>query len=160
MAPRTSAGILLYRHRDGNREVLLVHPGGPFFGHKDQGKWSVPKGEYDPEDADYETTARREFREETGNAVPEAQLLDLGSIRQRSGKIVVAWAVEGDLDTVTMSSNFIEFEWPPFSGHVKRFPEIDKWVYFGPQEARLKIKEAQLPLLDRLDGLLDEGDRP
>ncbi len=155
MTPRTSAGILLYRHRDGNREVLLVHPGGPFFGHKDEGNWSIPKGEHDAEDADYETTARREFLEETGHVVPEVPLIDLGSIRQRGGKVVFAWAVEADLDSATMSSNFIELEWPPFSGRVKRFPEVDKWVYFRHEEARFKIKETQIPLLNRLDDILD-----
>jgi predicted NUDIX family NTP pyrophosphohydrolase len=155
MAPRTSAGILAYRIRGGSREVLLVHPGGPFFGHKDAGNWSIPKGEHDLVDGDYLTTARREFLEETGHPVPEGPLLDLGSIRQKSGKIVYAWAVEADIDPATMSSNVIEISWPPFSGRTKRFPEVDQWVYFGPAEVRIKMKETQLPLFDRLYEILD-----
>ena len=147
---RTSAGILLYRRSQGGVEVLLVHPGGPFFGKKDLGNWSIPKGEVDPTDPDFEQTARREFLEEVGHAVPGGALIDLGTIRQKSGKIVYAWAVEGDLDTDTMSSNMIEIEWPPFTGRIKSFPEVDKWVYFGPEEARLHIKDTQAPLLDRL----------
>jgi predicted NUDIX family NTP pyrophosphohydrolase len=151
---RTSAGILLYRRRDSVLEVLLVHPGGPFFGRKDLGNWSVPKGEVDPEDPHYEATARREFLEEVGHPVPAGRLIDLGSIRQKGGKTVYAWAIEGDFDPATMSSNFIELEWPPFSGRHKRFPEVDKWVYFGPEEARSHIKETQIPLLDRLESIL------
>lgn len=157
---RTSAGILLYRRRVGVLEVLLVHPGGPFFGNKDLGNWSVPKGEVDPTDPDYEQTARREFLEEVGHPVPDGPLIDLGSIRQKSGKIVYAWAVEGDIDTATMSSNFIEFDWPPFSGRKKRFPEVDKWVYFDPAEARRHIKETQAPLLERLDAVLSTSQPP
>jgi predicted NUDIX family NTP pyrophosphohydrolase len=155
---RTSAGILLYRRREGVIEVLLVHPGGPFFGKKDLGNWSVPKGEVDPGDPHYEATARREFAEEVGHPVPDGRLIDLGSIRQKSGKIVYAWAVEGDIDPASMSSNDVELEWPPFSGRKKRFPEVDKWVYFDPSGARLHIKETQRPLLDRLDEAL-AGDR-
>jgi predicted NUDIX family NTP pyrophosphohydrolase len=156
---RTSAGILLYRRRAGTLEVLLVHPGGPFFGRKDLGNWSIPKGEVDVADPDYEHTARREFAEEVGHPVPTAKLIELGSIRQKGGKIVYAWAVEGDIDPATMTSNFIEFEWPPFSGKIKRFPEVDRWVYFGPEEARTHIKETQIPLIDRLEAALS-GDQP
>jgi predicted NUDIX family NTP pyrophosphohydrolase len=151
---RTSAGILLYRRREGILEVLFVHPGGPFFGRKDLGNWSIPKGEVDEDDPDFEQTARREFLEEVGHPVPSGRLIELGSIRQKGGKIVYAWAVEGDIDPATMSSNMIEFEWPPFSGKRKSFPEIDKWVYFGPEGARQHIKETQLPFLDRLDAAL------
>jgi predicted NUDIX family NTP pyrophosphohydrolase len=147
---RTSAGIVLYRQREGTVEVLLVHPGGPFFGHKDLGNWSIPKGEVDSTDADYLSAARREFLEEVGHAVPDGRLIDLGTIRQKSGKVVYAWAVEGDLDTTSMSSNMIELEWPPFSGRKKRFPEVDKWVYYGPEEAKRHLKDTQAPLLDRL----------
>ena len=154
---RTSAGILLYRRREGTLEVLLVHPGGPFFGRKDLGNWSIPKGEVDPVDPDYEQTARREFAEEVGHTVPAAPLIELGSIRQKGGKVVYAWAVEGDIDPATMTSNFIEFEWPPFSGRVKRFPEVDRWVYYGPQEARAHIKETQISLIDRLEAALSGG---
>jgi predicted NUDIX family NTP pyrophosphohydrolase len=148
---RTSAGILLYRLREGVLEVLLVHPGGPFFSHKDLGHWSIPKGEVDTADSDYEQTARREFLEEVGHPVPAGPLIDLGTIRQKSGKIVYAWAVKGDMDTSTMSSNFIELAWPPFSGRKMRFPEVDKWVYFGPSEVRRHMKETQVPLLERLE---------
>ena len=158
--PRTSAGILLYRHLDGVLEVLLVHPGGPFFGNKDLGNWSIPKGEVDPGDSDFEQTARREFLEEVGHAVPSGRLIDLGSIRQKGGKIVYAWAVEGDIDTATMTSNFIELDWPPFSGRKKRFPEVDKWVYFGTEQARLHIKPTQAPLLDRLEAALAAPEGP
>jgi predicted NUDIX family NTP pyrophosphohydrolase len=155
---RTSAGILLYRRREGTLEVLLVHPGGPFFGRKDLGNWSIPKGEVDVADPDYEHTARREFEEEVGHPVPSAPMIELGSIRQKGGKIVYAWAVEGDIDPATMTSNFIEFEWPPFSGKIKRFPEVDRWVYYGPEDARAHIKEAQIPLIDRLEAALS-GDQ-
>lgn len=151
---RTSAGIVLYRRREGVFEVLLVHPGGPFFGRKDLGNWSIPKGEVSQLDPDYEGTARREFLEEVGHPVPQGRLIDLESIRQKGGKIVYAWAIEGDIDPATMNSNFIEIEWPPFSGRIKRFPEVDRWVYYGPDEARLHIKPTQIPLLERLDEAL------
>jgi len=151
---RTSAGILLFRRRAGTLEVLLIHPGGPFFGRKNLRNWSIPKGEVDPADPNFEQTARREFAEEVGHPVPSAPLIELGSIRQKSGKVVHAWAVEGDIDPATMTSNFIEFEWPPFSGKVKRFPEVDQWVYFGPEDARAHLKDTQIPLLDRLDAAL------
>lgn len=151
---RTSAGIVLYRRREGVLEVLLVHPGGPFFGRKDLGNWSIPKGEVSQLDPDFEGTARREFLEEVGHPVPQGRLIDLESIRQKGGKIVYAWAIEGDIDPATMNSNFIEIEWPPFSGRIKRFPEVDRWVYYGPDEARLHIKPTQIPLLERLDEAL------
>jgi predicted NUDIX family NTP pyrophosphohydrolase len=154
---RTSAGILLYRRREGVLEVLLVHPGGPLFARKDLGAWSIPKGEIDATDPDAEQTARREFLEEVGHPVPPGRLIALGSIRQKSGKIVHAWAADGEIDPATMNSNFIEFEWPPFSGRKKRFPEVDKWVYFGPEDARLHMKETQIPLLERLEAALAAG---
>ena len=151
---RTSAGILLYRRRAGALEFLLVHPGGPFFGRKDLGNWSIPKGEVDEQDQDYEQAARREFLEEVGHPVPAGRLIELGSIRQKSGKIVHAWAIEGDIDPATMTSNVISIPWPPFTGRQTTFPEIDKWVYYGPEQARLHIKATQVPLLDRLDAAL------
>ena len=151
---RTSAGILLYRRREGAIEVLLVHPGGPFFGRKDLGNWSIPKGEVDEDDTDFEQTARREFLEEVGHPVPPGRLIELGSIRQKSGKIVHAWAIEGDIDPATMTSNMISIPWPPFTGRQTTFPEIDRWVYYGPDQARLHMKETQLPLLDRLYAVL------
>ena len=156
--PRISAGILLYRRREDSLEVLLVHPGGPFFGRKDLGNWSIPKGEVSQTDPDYEQTARREFLEEVGHPVPLGPLIELGSIVQKGGKTVYAWAIEGDIDPATMSSNFIEFEWPPFSGRMQRFPEVDRWVYYGPDEAREHIKPTQAPLLDRLDAALANVD--
>ncbi|MGA2512506.1 MAG: NUDIX domain-containing protein [Candidatus Limnocylindrales bacterium] len=146
---RISAGILLYRRREGILEVLLVHPGGPFFAHKDLGYWSIPKGEVDGTDVDYQVTARREFLEEVGHPVPPGPLIELGSIRQKGGKTVYAWGAEGDIDTATMRSNLIE--WPLF---LRSTPEVDRWVYFGPDEARRHIKETQIPLLDRLEAAL------
>ena len=157
---RTSAGILLYRRRGGMVEVLLVHPGGPFFGRKDLGNWSIPKGEVDEEDTDFEQTARREFLEEVGHPVPPGRLIELGSIRQKSGKIVHAWAIEGDIDPATMTSNMISIPWPPFTGRQTTFPEIDRWVYYGPDLARLHIKETQLPLLERLYAALSAIPEP
>jgi predicted NUDIX family NTP pyrophosphohydrolase len=154
VAIRTSAGILLYRLRDGRLEVLLGHPGGPFFGRKDLGSWSIPKGARAPTDADLEATARREFLEETGHPVPAGPLLDLGSVRQKGGKIVYAWAAEGDLDPAQATSNMIEIPWPPFTGRVKRFPEIDRVAWFGPEETRQRIKEAQIPFVERLETVL------
>jgi predicted NUDIX family NTP pyrophosphohydrolase len=151
---RTSAGIVLYRRRQDEVEVLLVHPGGPFFGRKDLGNWSIPKGEVDDGDDDFEQTARREFLEEVGHPVPPGPLIELGSIKQKSGKVVYAWAVEGDIDPATMTSNLISIPWPPFTGKQTTFPEIDKWVYFGPEQARLHIKETQRPFLDRLEAAL------
>jgi predicted NUDIX family NTP pyrophosphohydrolase len=149
MSARTSAGILAYRRRAGQMEVLLVHPGGPFFSRKDLGNWSIPKGEIDGNET-LEAAARREFEEETGKPVPAGPLFELGSVRQKSGKIVHAWAVEADLDTATMKSNDIELEWPPFTGRHVRIPEVDKWRYFGPADVRAYMKEAQHPFLDRL----------
>lgn len=138
-----------------------MHPGGPLFARKDLGAWSIPKGEIDATDPDVEQTARREFLEEVGHPVPPGRLIDLGFIRQKSGKIVHAWAAEGDIDPATMCSNFIEFEWPPFAGRKKRFPEVDRWVYFGPEDARLHMKETQIPLLERLEAALAAGpERP
>jgi len=153
MRPRVSAGILVYRIGPAGPEVLLVHPGGPFFARKDLGYWSIPKGEVDEDERDFEQTARREFEEEVGHPVPAGNLTPLGWIRQKSGKIVHAWAIEGDLDTATMHSNMIEMSWPPFT-RKKQWPEVDRWVYFGPVEARRHIKDTQAPLLERLDEAL------
>jgi predicted NUDIX family NTP pyrophosphohydrolase len=158
MTIRTSAGIVLYRLRGGSLEVLLGHPGGPFFGRKDFGSWSIPKGEHGPDDESLEATARREFQEETGHPVPPGRLLDLGTVRQKGGKVVYAWAAEGDLDPALATSNMIEIPWPPFTGKVVRFPEIDRVAWFDPIEARRRIKEAQIPLLDRLEEALSPGD--
>jgi predicted NUDIX family NTP pyrophosphohydrolase len=156
---RTSAGILLWRSRRGRIEVLLGHPGGPYFAGKDADHWTVLKGEVDP-DEDLLGVARREFAEETGHPMPDGPAIELGEIRQKSGKRVVAWAVEGDLDTETAASNSFEMEWPPRSGRTREFPEIDRVEWFGLDDAREKIKAAQAPFLDRLElTLADEHDQ-
>jgi predicted NUDIX family NTP pyrophosphohydrolase len=150
--PNPSAGILLFRHRDGECQVLLAHPGGPFWRHRDDGAWSIPKGECAPgEPAD--VAARREFAEETGMA-PDGVLQPLGTIRQRAGKQVEAFALEGDFDVTTLRSNPFEMEWPPRSGQRVSFPEIDRAEWFALPDARRKILGAQVPLLDRLALLL------
>jgi predicted NUDIX family NTP pyrophosphohydrolase len=156
MTARRSAGVVLYRIREGRLEVLLAHPGGPFFGRKDLGAWSIPKGETGPDETDMEVTARREFHEETGHEVPAGPLLNLGTVRQKGGKTVYAWAAEGDLDPATATSNTYSFEWPPFTGRQKTFPEIDRVEWFDPAEARRHVKEAQIPLLARLEEALAE----
>lgn len=154
MSIRRSAGILLYRRREGRVEVLLAHPGGPFFSRKDLGNWSIPKGEPSPDEIDFEFTARREFEEETGHRVPAGPLVALGTVKQQGGKTVYGWAAEGDLDPAKATSNTFSFEWPPFSRRIKTYPEIDRVEWFSPDEARRHIKEAQLPFLDRLDAAL------
>ena len=151
--PQRSAGLLLYRRAAGSLEVLLVHPGGPFWKNKDEGAWSIPKGLYEPGERPLDA-ARREFREELGAEPPEGDSLELGEIRQGGGKLVVAWAIEGDLDVSQVESNTFEMEWPPRSGKVAAFPEIDRADWFGVQEARLKILKGQVPLLDRLEAAL------
>jgi predicted NUDIX family NTP pyrophosphohydrolase len=153
---RRSAGILLYRRQGGSLEVLLGHPGGPFFGRKDLGSWSIPKGEPGLEETDLAATARREFEEETGHPVPDGPLIDLGTVTQRGGKVVHAWAAEGNLDPAQARSNTFSFEWPPFSGKVRTYPEIDRVEWFGPAEARRRVKRAQIPLVDRLEAALTE----
>jgi predicted NUDIX family NTP pyrophosphohydrolase len=148
--PKRSAGLLLYRHRDRRIEVLLVHPGGPLWARRDAGVWSIPKGEYEPED-DPREAARREFEEETGTAPPDTDELDLGEIRQRSGKIVSAWALEGDLDATAIVSNTCMVVWPPGSGKEIEIPEVDRAEWFELEQAREKINPAQVALLDRLE---------
>lgn len=154
MGPRTStqrrsAGILLHRDGGGGLEVLLVHPGGPFWARRDAGAWSIPKGEYEP-DEDPVHAARREFAEELGVPPPPGELADLGEVRQKSGKFVRAWALAGDLDPDAIVSNTLELEWPPRSGRMREFPEVDRAQWFGLVEAREKINPAQAALLDRL----------
>jgi len=156
---RTSAGILLWRTREGRLEVLLGHPGGPYFAGKDADHWTMLKGEVDPGE-DLLVVARREFAEETGQELPDGPTIDLGEIRQKSGKRVLAWGVEGDLDSETAVSNSFEMEWPPRSGRIREFPEIDRVAWFGLDDAREKIKAAQAPFLDRLERTLaDEHDQ-
>ena len=148
MAKR-SAGILLYRVKRGAPEVLLVHPGGPFWARRDAGAWSIPKGEYEHGD-DPRAGALREFEEETGAALPPGELIDLGEVRQKGGKIVSAWAAEGDLDADAVRSNTFTMEWPPRSGQEVEFPEIDRAGWFGVDAAREKLVAAQAEFLDRL----------
>lgn len=159
MAKR-SAGILLFRRSGPELEVLLVHPGGPFWARRDAGAWSIPKGEVDPGE-DERACALRELEEETGaafrDAPPEA-LLALGEVRQRSGKVVSAWALERDLDADAIAcSTTFELEWPPRSGRMQTFPEIDRAEWFALDAAREKLLPAQLPLLDRLLAALEGG---
>ncbi len=145
-----SAGILLLRERDGEPQVLLVHPGGPFWANKDAGAWSIPKGEYEEGD-DPRDCARREFEEELGTPLPPTtELRELGAVRLRSGKQVTAYAAEGDLDADAITSNTFTMEWPPRSGVRREFPEVDRAGWFGLDEAREKLNPAQAKLLDRL----------
>jgi predicted NUDIX family NTP pyrophosphohydrolase len=152
MAGTSSAGLLLYRIRHAAIEVLLVHPGGPYWKPKDDGAWSIPKGEFSPPE-DPLVAARREFFEETSVAI-EGDLRALKPIRQSGGKIVHAWAVEGDLDPTTIVSNTFEIEWPPRSGRLQSFPEIDRAAWFALPEATRKILRGQVPLLEELAQML------
>jgi predicted NUDIX family NTP pyrophosphohydrolase len=147
MATR-SAGLLLHRRTDAGVEVLLVHPGGPFWARRDEGAWSIPKGEYD--DDDPLAAARREFAEELGQPPPTGPTVPLGEVRQKGGKRVVAWAVAGDLDPASVVSNTFELEWPRGSGRLREFPEVDRAEWFTLDEARRRILEGQRPLLDAL----------
>jgi predicted NUDIX family NTP pyrophosphohydrolase len=151
--PKRSAGLLLYRFGPSGPEVLLVHPGGPFWAKKDLGAWSIPKGEIEP-DEEPRAAALREFAEETGTAAPTGPLLDLGEIRQRSGKRVVAFALAGDLDPARIRSNVVEIAWPPRSGRVLTVPEIDRAEWFSLPEARLKMVPAQAAFIGRLAELV------
>ena len=153
MAAR-SAGILLFRRRPSGPEVLLVHPGGPFWSRRDEGAWSIPKGEHD-EGEDALAAARREFAEETGTVLPPGELIELGEVRQRSGKRVAAWAAEGDLDPAAVVSNTFTLEWPPRSGRTQEFPEVDRAGWFGAEEARRRLLPAQVPFVERLLAHLD-----
>jgi predicted NUDIX family NTP pyrophosphohydrolase len=156
MATKPSAGILLYRHRDGVLEVLLVHPGGPMWVKRDAGAWSVPKGEYEPDEAPL-AAARREFAEELGSVAPDGEALDLGEVRQRSGKVVSAWAQRGDLDADAITSNTCMVQWPPRSGREIEIPEVDRAQWFDMTSAREKINPAQVALLERLEAALTTG---
>ena len=150
--PRTSAGLLLHRRRAGTTEVLLVHPGGPFWARKDDGAWSIPKGEYGAGE-DPLAVARREFAEELGSAAPDGPHADLGEVTQRGGKRVRAWAIAGDFDAMTMVSNTFEMEWPRGSGAIREFPECDRAEWFTLEVAARKLLGAQRPFLDRLAAL-------
>ncbi len=152
--PKLSAGLLLFRHGKAGAEVLLVHPGGPFFVRKDAGAWSIPKGEYEPDEAPLDA-ARREFEEETGYHV-NGRFEPLGEVTLKSGKVITAWAVEGDADPAEVTSNNFTLEWPPRSGREREFPEVDRAAWFGLDAAREKIHPAQEPFLDRLASLLPQ----
>jgi len=147
---RKSAGILLHRSsRGGAPEFLLVHPGGPYWARRDEGAWSIPKGEYE-DGEDPRACALREFEEETGTALAADDLIDLGDVRQKSGKVVTAWAARGDLDADAISSNTFTTEWPPRSGRTAEFPEVDRAGWFDADGARVKLVAAQAAFVDRL----------
>ena len=148
--PRTSAGILLYRRADdGTVEVLVGHMGGPFWTKKDAGAWSIPKGEYGDGEDPFEV-AQREFLEELGSPVPSSSFLPLGQVRQSGGKVLTVWAAAGDLDVTTAVSNTFALEWPPRSGRMQEFPEIDRAAWVAVERARDLVVKGQIPLLDRL----------
>jgi predicted NUDIX family NTP pyrophosphohydrolase len=149
MKSRVSAGLLMYRYRDGNLQILLAHPGGPLYQNKDEGYWTIPKGE-PPAGESLQDAAIREFEEETG-ILPSGPYIELGSITQKGGKIVFGWAFKGDHDTSQPNrSNFFEMQWPPGSGRTQSFPEIDRVQFFSPPEGKKKLKAAQWPLVERL----------
>lgn len=154
MRSRVSAGIVLYRIRNG-LEVFIAHPGGPLFAHKDDGHWSIPKGEVEP-DEDLLATAIREFEEEIGLAIdPQSEFIPLGAIRQKGGKIVHGWAVRGEWpENRPIQSNTFTLEWPPGSGRTREFPEVDRAEFFPVLEAKRKLKPTQLPLIERLEEAL------
>ncbi|HWH11035.1 MAG TPA: NUDIX domain-containing protein [Solirubrobacteraceae bacterium] len=154
--PRRSAGILLYRTVNGVVEVLLVHPGGPFYSRRDLGNWGIPKGEYEP-DEEPQACAVREFAEELGQPPPIGPMTSLGEIRQKNNKIVTAWGLEGDLDADAIQSNTFTAEWPPRTGRMQEFPEIDRAAWLSLDAAAAKIIETQRPLLDRLAQALGRG---
>jgi predicted NUDIX family NTP pyrophosphohydrolase len=146
---RESAGILLHRRGPDGPEVLLVHPGGPFWAKRDAGAWSIPKGEPEPGEA-LDAAAAREYAEELGTPLPAGELVDLGSVTQRGGKVVTAYALEGDLDPEGIRSGTFTMPWPPRSGELREFPEVDRAAWFGLAEARERIIPAQAAFLDRL----------
>jgi predicted NUDIX family NTP pyrophosphohydrolase len=159
MKPGPSAGILLYRRRDAGLEVLLAHPGGPYWAKQDHGSWSVPKGIAEA-DEPAEAVAAREFAEETGFEVtavaadPTGTPVDLGEVTLKSGKVIHAWAVEGDLDPALSHSNEFEIEWPPRSGKRQMIPEVDRVAWFAAEEARRRAHPAQAAFVDRLEAAL------
>jgi predicted NUDIX family NTP pyrophosphohydrolase len=155
VSSKRSAGILLYRRASGQVEVLLVHPGGPFWIKKDDGAWFLPKGELEGEE-DPLTAARREFEEELGSSPPNGEALALGTVKNKSGKLIYAWALAGDLDVEAIRSNTFELEWPPKSGKMRAFPEVDRARFFSLAAAAQKLHTAELPFLERLRALLPE----
>lgn len=149
-AKKTSAGLLLYRVRDGELQVFIAHMGGPFWQNKDDGGWSIVKGEYD-EHEDPFVAACREFVEETGNEPPKGATVELGEIRQPSGKRITAWAIESDFDPTTIKSNTFTIEWPRRSGMQQEFPEIDRADWFDTHTARVKLVKGQVPFIELLE---------
>jgi predicted NUDIX family NTP pyrophosphohydrolase len=149
-----SAGILLFRRAGTTIEVLIVHPGGPLWARRDDGAWSIPKGECDPGE-DPLAAARREFAEEIGEPAPAGEPLALGEVRLKSGKRVLAWALEGDLDAAAIRSNTFTMQWPPRSGQTQAFPEVDRGGWFDPTRARVKLNPTQAEFVDRLVDMLD-----
>jgi predicted NUDIX family NTP pyrophosphohydrolase len=154
--PQKSAGILMYRRKGGVPEVLLVHPGGPFWKKKDDGAWTIQKGLHEPGEEAL-AAAKREFEEETG-AAPAGEFIPLGEFRQSSAKTVSVWAVEGEFDVTKFKSNTFALEWPPKSGKMNEFPEADRAAWFSPDEARRKILKGQRPALDALFARLGSGE--
>ena len=154
--PKRSAGLLMYRRRNAQVEVFLVHPGGPFWAKKDLGAWSICKGEYAESELPLEA-AKREFHEETGFTA-QGNFLELGVVQQASGKIVSAWAFEGDCDPGKLVSNHCQVEWPPRSGRMIKIPEVDRGGWFSIEAARERILKAQEPFLDRLSQMLNQGE--
>ena len=152
--PKSSAGLVLYRVLDGVLQVLLVHPGGPFWAHKESGAWTIPKGEVEAEE-DQLAAARREFQEELGFS-PSGDFIPLGTITQKAGKVVRAWAIEGDCDPAGIKSNSFTIEWPPRSGKQQVFPEVDRAAFFPVDEAKRKINPAQVELISRLQEFVME----
>jgi predicted NUDIX family NTP pyrophosphohydrolase len=154
--PRVSAGLLMYRVQNGTLQVLLAHPGGPLYLSKEDGYWSIPKGE-PPQDEPLLNAAAREFEEETG-LKPHGPYIELGSIRQKGGKVVHAWAFEGDCDdSQPIRSNLFEMEWPPRSGRTQSFPEMDRAQFFSLPEAKQKLRDSQWPLVERLAAILESS---
>ncbi|MBT2420462.1 NUDIX domain-containing protein [Streptomyces sp. ISL-22] len=146
---KRSAGLLLFRRTDDGLEVLLGHMGGPFFAKRDAGAWTVPKGEYEPDESSWEA-ARREFQEELGLPPPDGEAVPLGEVRQSGGKVVTVWAVEADLDPATVVPGTFRMEWPPRSGQTREFPELDRVEWLGLDRAREVVVKAQATFLDRL----------
>lgn len=151
MTQKRSAGLLLFRQGADGTEVLLGHMGGPYFAKKDAGAWSVPKGEYEPDERAWDA-ARREFREELGLEPPDGEAIALGEVRQTNGKIVTVWAIEADLDPATAEPGTFTMEWPPHSGRIEEFPELDRVAWYTVARARELIVPAQAAFLDRLPG--------
>jgi predicted NUDIX family NTP pyrophosphohydrolase len=150
---KRSAGILLFRRLEGRIEVLLVHPGGPFWSKKDDGAWFIPKGELEEGEQPL-GAALREFREELGGEPPNGEPIELGTVKNKGGKLIHAWALEGDFDLAGFKSNTFSLEWPPRSGKMREFPENDRAAFFAPSEAEKKMNQAEFPLLERLRALL------